>query len=241
MGSRRPSAYGQRITTELSEAAAQAGLTIISGLAYGIDAIGHLACLKTGGRAVAILAGGLNNIYPTANRQLAQKIINQGGLLLSEYPPGTAYLKQHFPLRNRLIAGLSQAILITEATLDSGSLITAKLALDFNKEVAAVPGSVYTPTAQGCLELIKQGAKTITSPKDLLEIFNLNPSTKAPLEPLSDEEKNFLNLLPLQNLSLTQIKEFTNLTTPEILTLLSLLELKGYVKALDGENFSRLY
>ncbi|MFZ5391382.1 MAG: DNA-processing protein DprA [Patescibacteria group bacterium] len=241
VGSRRPTAYGQRVTDELAMAAGKAGLTIISGLAYGVDAIGHLTCLKSGSPAAAVLAGGLNNIYPQINYQLAQKILKAGGLLLSEYPPSTPYLKQHFPLRNRLIAALSQAVLITEATLDSGSLITARLALDYNKEVAAVPGSIYSPLSQGCLELIKQGAKTISEASDLLEIFNLKIDDTKPVVSLTAEEKNFLNSLPLQGLSLKQIMEFTNQTAAASLAQLTVLELKGYIKSLDNENFSRLH
>ncbi|MBU1038939.1 DNA-processing protein DprA [Patescibacteria group bacterium] len=241
VGSRRPTAYGQRLTEELASAAARAGLTIVSGLAYGIDAIAHLACLKQNGSAAAVLAGGLDDIYPKINYHLAQKIIDCSGLLLSEYPPGTPSLKQHFPLRNRLIAGLSQAILITEAAANSGSLITARLGLDYNREIAAVPGSIYSALSQGCLELIKQGAKTICSTKDLLEIFNLVASDHQPTESLTLDEEKFLKDLPLQSLPLKQIMELTGQSASQVLANLSVLEIKGYIKSLDGENFSRLY
>jgi len=240
VGSRHPSSYGQKVTTDLTQVAVQSGLVIVSGLAYGVDALAHLTCLKQNGLTIAVLAAGLDTIYPAANRQLAERILKQGGLILSEYPPGTPALKQHFPHRNRLIAGLSQGLLITEATTQSGSLITATQALDFNRQVCAVPGDIYSPLSAGCHQLIKQGAEPITQTQDLCRLFNLTPAPTIPLPNLTTAEQTLLQQLPLKALTLNEIINLTSDSADNLLALLTMLELKGYVKSDTGDRFARL-
>ncbi|RMF69188.1 MAG: DNA-protecting protein DprA, partial [Cyanobacteria bacterium J069] len=160
VGTRHPSSYGERWTYRLVEALVQAGFTIVSGLAEGIDAIAHQACLDAGGRTIAVLGTGVNRVYPPSNRALAQQIDRQG-LILSEYPRGTGPDRTHFPSRNRIIAGLCRATLVIEAGSKSGALITARVANDYGREVYALPGSLDNPQSRGCLEIIAGGAQII--------------------------------------------------------------------------------
>jgi len=172
VGTRKITTYGQQITPEIVKDLARANLIIVSGLALGIDALAHQSCLEAGGKTIAVLGSGLDLIYPVANRQLADKII-ENGAIISEYPLGTQPLKQHFPARNRIISGSSLGTLVIEGDRDSGSLITARCALEQNREVFAVPGSVYNQASVGPNNLIKMGAKPVTAAHDVLEALNL--------------------------------------------------------------------
>lgn len=174
IGSRKPSPYGERSINYLLPAVVRGGYHIISGLALGLDALAHQICLENQGKTIAVLGSGLddNHLYPPANYSLAQRIIKNGGLLLSEYPPLTPPLKNNFPRRNRLISGLSRAVLVIEAAEKSGSLITAEHALDQNREVLTVPGEIFSKTSEGTNKLIRLGATPITKPEDILEVFD---------------------------------------------------------------------
>jgi len=169
VGSRQMSSYGFQITQKLVGELVKKKMTIVSGLARGIDTVAHQTALKMGGRTLAVLAGGLDKIYPPENQRLAQEISKGQGALISEYPPGFPLNKGHFPARNRLIAGLSLGVLVIEGTDKSGSLITARHAADQGKEVFAVPGPISSSLSQAPLLLIKQGAKVVQNVEDILE------------------------------------------------------------------------
>lgn len=168
VGSRRATASGLQIAKQWSRALAARGITITSGLALGIDGAAHQGALSTG-KTIAVLAHGLNQIYPRAHQALAEEIVASGGALVSEFPIGVSPLKHHFPRRNRLISGLSQGTLVVEAALRSGSLVTARHALEQNREVFAIPGSIHSPLSKGGHALIKQGAKLVESLEDILQ------------------------------------------------------------------------
>lgn len=240
VGTRRATAYGLRVTSDLTHDLALAGLTIVSGLAYGIDTAAHQATLEVGGQTIAVLASGLDTIYPAANRQLANKIMNQGGALLSEFPLGTPPLKQNFPYRNRLIAGLSRGVLVCEATVDSGALITAKLALEANRDVFAVPGSIYSDQAQGSNELLKLGSHLVTKATDVLNVFSLDSTTPRPLPKLTAEQEKFLNVFSLEPENLDDLIRQSGLSTPAFMSRLTELELAGLVKETNPRCYVRL-
>lgn len=172
VGSRKISPYGEKICKFLIEKLARAGLTIISGLALGVDGLAHQIALENKTKTIAVLGSGLNVIYPPVHKNLAKKIIKANGAVVSEYPPFTQPSKLTFPARNRIIAGLSLGVLVIEAQKKSGALITARLALEQGREVFAVPGSIYNKNSDGCNLLIKMGARPVTKPEDVLEILN---------------------------------------------------------------------
>lgn len=169
VGSRNASGYGRRMADRISSVVAKSKVAVVSGLALGIDGVAHEACLKSGGRTIAVLANGLDFVYPYSHRGLAKKILDSGGVLVSEYPPKTEPLPHHFLARNRIIAGLSKGVVIVEANERSGALVTARLALDYNKVVFAVPGDAERPQSAGVNNLIKQGAIPITRGEDMLD------------------------------------------------------------------------
>ena len=162
------SPYGRAVTEQLAGQLAERGITIVSGLALGVDAIAHEAALKHGGLHLAVLANGLDEIYPASNTNLAKRLLEQGGAIISEYPVGTPSLKQNFIARNRIVAGLSNALLIIEATDKSGTLHTARFALEQGRDVLVVPGNITSPNSVGCNQLIKSGATPVTSVDDIL-------------------------------------------------------------------------
>ena len=173
VGTRRPTPYGTEVTFEIAYKLARAGAIIISGLAFGIDATAHRAALEAGGTTIAVLAGGLDDIYPRSHRKLAQQIVDSGGAIISEYPPGTPAHKHHFLARNRLISGLSQSVIITEAAERSGALSTINHALDQNKDIYAVPGPITSALSAGPNNLIQQGAAPITNLNTLLDQLHI--------------------------------------------------------------------
>lgn len=175
VGSRHPSPYGVWLAQTLVKDLATWGLTIVSGLAIGLDGLAHQAALDAQGRTLAVLGSGLDDysLYPQRHRALAWQILEQGGLLLSEHSLGTKVLPWHFPRRNRIVSGLSRGVLVLEANLPSGSLITAKHALEQNREVLVVPGPIDSPTSAGTNFLLKQGARPVTSAQDVMEALDL--------------------------------------------------------------------
>lgn len=197
VGTRAMSPYGSRAVRDIVGELTRAGCEVISGLAYGIDAMAHSVTLDAGGKTVAVLAGGVNNdaIYPRGNFQLAERIIANGGTVVSELPPGTESLRHLFPLRNRIIAGLSTTVVIVEAAESSGSLLTAKLALDENRDVFAVPGPITSEQSRGTNQLIKMGATPLLSPSDVLTLFDKQHLRHAPPPHVTDEERALLELL----------------------------------------------
>lgn len=243
VGTRRPSEYGKRWTRQLATALSGAHIPIISGLADGIDRVAHHSCLTSGGQTIAILGTGVDVFYPHRNREL-QQAIAQAGLLLSEHPPGTPPDRAHFPRRNRIIAGLSRAVLVTEAPHKSGALITARLANDYGREVFILPGSLDNPNAHGCLELIAQGAQLILGTDQLVTALGGIPVEAAPNHSTADPV-SALNLAPelLQVLQAVAEEPTTidsiaqslgSLATGDLLSTLTHLELMGLISALPG-------
>lgn len=172
VGSRKATQYGKKIAMQISKELAENGLNVVSGLAIGIDSYAHLGCLqvKDAGKTIAVLGSGLDVIYPKENRKLAEQIINSGGCIISEYPIGSKIEKNNFPQRNRIISGLSEGILVVEASQKSGALITAEFGAEQGKEVFAVPGDINKEQSEGCNLLIKDGANVVTSSQDIIYI-----------------------------------------------------------------------
>lgn len=243
VGTRRLSTYGQQVTSRLAGELAQSGLTIVSGLAQGVDTLAHLAALENKKRTVAVVGSSLDtqSIFPPANRHLVEKIIAGQGAILSEYPLGSFALKHHFPARNRVISGLSLGTLVVEAPEKSGALITARHALEQNREVFAVPGSIYSEQSLGPNSLIKIGAKLVTCANDVLEELNLknlaqNIETRQIIAD-SPEEELILNILSHDPLPVDKIVQETKLETAVVNSTLSLMEMKGKIKNLGGMQY----
>ena len=232
VGSRIPTTYGKQVTREITKGIAQAGVTVISGLARGVDTVAHETALEAGGRTIAVCATGLDRVYPASNYALAQKIAKNGAII-SEYPPGTRPRPEYFPKRNRIMSGMSLGVVVTEARKNSGALITAKLALDYNRDVFAVPGSIYSPNSFGTNALIGEGAKLITSARDVLEEINLFPAPEEQgmlrLEPKNHTEKMMLDVLANEPLHIDEIVRSTGLATNEVSSALTIMELKGWI------------
>ncbi len=243
VGTRKYTSYGQQATENIVQELAANNITIVSGLAYGIDSLAHNACLSAGGRTVAVLGSGLDqqSIYPTANRYLVKKIVDAGGLVLTEFPLYTPPLRHNFPQRNRIISGLALGTLVVEAEEKSGALITARFSLEQNREVFAVPGNVYSPVSAGANNLIKQGAKAVTSAADILEALDLTrvisyiDSKK--IIPESAEEKLIITHLNHEPTHVDELIRLTKLDTSLINSTLTLMEMKGMVKNLGGMQY----
>lgn len=248
VGARKHSAYGEKVINELIPDLIFNNIEIVSGLALGIDTLAHQKTLDNKGVTLAVLGTGLDykNLYPSLNRQLAQKIISSNGLLISEFPPGTQPLKQNFPQRNRIISGLCQATLVIEAQEKSGSLITAHYALDQNREVLAIPGNIFSDYSSGTNNLVKAGAKTILKVADILEVFkienpenkeksSLNKTKKEKIYLKNETEKLVYDILKAageksEALTTNEIIKISKLDTSVINSTLSILELQGIVK-----------
>jgi len=243
VGTRKISPYGRQITPEITKELAQNGLTIVSGLALGVDALAHESTLEVGGQTVAVLGSGLarQNIYPVSNRYLANKIVSQDGALISEFPLHMLPLKYNFPIRNRIISGLSLGTLVIEAGLDSGALITARYALEQNREVFAIPGNIYSPSSIGPNNLIKLGAKLITQANDILEALNLNQATTyletKKIIPETKEEEILLKFLTKEPIHVDKLINQSGLDTATVNSTLLMMEIKGKVKNLGGANY----
>lgn len=243
VGTRKISAYGKQITAELAADLVKNGLVIISGLALGIDALAHLASVENGGYTIAVLGSGIDqqSIYPSGNRYLARKIIEAGGAIISEHPPGTLALKHHFPNRNRIISGLSLGTLVIEAAAKSGALITARLALEQNREVFAVPGSIYSPTSEGPNNLIKIGARPVSSAEDILDALNLTAAEdylqNQKIIADNKEEAKLLCYLSKEPAHIDELVRKSQMETAQVMSALSLMEMKGKVKNLGGMNY----
>ncbi|KKP59661.1 MAG: hypothetical protein UR53_C0001G0161 [Candidatus Magasanikbacteria bacterium GW2011_GWC2_34_16] len=240
VGTRRCTNYGKQVCQEIVEGLATQGILIVSGLALGIDGIAHEATLKMKGKTIAVLGSSVesSNIYPPSHRGLAEKIIANGGTVISEYPPGFTPTKYSFPMRNRIIAGLTLGSLIIEAPIKSGSLITARAALDYNRDVFAVPHPINSTMGTGNNNLLKLGAKCITSADDIIEALNLSGLTQLaiPLIPKADtaNEADIIKTLSREPKSIDNIIKESGLDSPTTMSTLTLLEMKGYIRNLGG-------
>lgn len=232
VGSRAISDYGKFVTYRLAYDLAKAGMCIVSGMALGVDAIAHQAALDAGGSTLAVLAGGLDNPSPRSNYNLFKRIVESGGGVISEYPEGTTPFKQNFPARNRIIAGLSLATIITEANAKSGSLITANFALQSNRMVMAVPGNVTSPRSAGPNNLIKLGAKAVTDAVDVLAELGLVSEVLAPKKIGADsaEEAKLIELIAGGHNTTEALIDSSEIEAARIATILSLMEITGKVR-----------
>ncbi|WP_223258308.1 DNA-processing protein DprA [Thermogemmatispora tikiterensis] len=235
VGTRRMSAYGKLVTEHLAAELARHGVTIVSGLAVGIDTAAHTAALATGGRTIAVLACGLDVLYPGSNVNLARRIVSSGqGALLSEYPPGTYPDSGNFPARNRIIAGLALGVVVTEAPQKSGALITARHALEAGRDVFAVPGNMFSRGSEGVNRLIRDGAHLITSVQDILDALNLFTVSQC-LElqqalPDDPVERQLLALLNHEPRHIDELTRTSGLPSSQVAATLLTLELKGMIK-----------
>lgn len=242
VGTRRPSLYGQRVTRELVGSLAEQNIPIISGLALGIDGIAHEAALERHGTTIAILAAGLDQIYPSMHTKLAERIVESGGALVSEFPPHVPALKHHFPIRNRLIAGMTNGTLVTEAPRSSGALLTAELALGYDRDVFAVPGPITNPASAGTNHLIKRGAQVVTSADDVLAAYHMEPKTRhLPLpETLTGTERNLLAFFGSEPLTVDQLVKMSTLEASVVNATLTLLLMKGWIVQLDPVHYTKV-
>lgn len=240
VGSRRATIYGLEVCKRLAGGLASMGIVIVSGLARGIDSAAHRGALEASGRTIAVLGSGLNVIYPAENKRLADEIISSGALL-SEFPMDMAPLKQNFPIRNRVISGLSLGAVIVEAAKQSGALITASFALEQGREVFAVPGKAGASASMGTHGLIKRGAKLVDSVEDIIEELNLelkeiNKDAKPQMK-LDGAKKKIYDILSDEPVHIDNIIQRINLPPHEVSRLLLELELEKFIKELPGKNF----
>jgi DNA processing protein len=242
VGTRAATQYGTEVTRRIVSELVRAGVVIVSGLALGIDAIAHQAALDAGGHTIAVLGGGIDDdtIAPRQNLSLAHDILTQDGLILSEYENGTVPSKWTFPERNRIVSGLSRAVVVTEAAARSGALITARLAADQGREVYAVPGSIFWPRSAGPHQLIRDGAHPLTSAGELIAELGLPASMDASersLSTLTPEQRRIVVILNDGPTHLDDIIVRSGLTTPETSSLLVRMELDGIVERIDGNHY----
>jgi DNA processing protein len=245
VGTRNPTVDGKKIAHDFAGSLTEAGFTITSGLALGIDAAGHQGALDAQGFTIAVAGTGLDRIYPACHKQLATDIIATGAII-SEFPPGTVAKANHFPRRNRIISGLSQGLLVVEAAQQSGSLISARMALEQNREVFAIPGSIHNPLARGCNALIREGAKLVETTEHILEELGQynQPHNKIPAvqsQSLLDlEQQKLLNLILYSPTSVDNLVSQTGQSVEIIASMLLLLELQGYITSAPGGGYIRI-
>ncbi|HRD69035.1 MAG TPA: DNA-processing protein DprA [Legionella sp.] len=236
VGSRNPSVIGSENAYHFSKELARNGITIISGLALGIDAEAHKGCLAADGQTIAVLGTGIDCIYPRRHIQLAGHI-TQNGLLISEFPLKSPPIAGHFPRRNRIISGLSLCTLVIEAAIKSGSLITARMALDQNRDVLAIPGSIHNPLARGCHYLLQQGAKLVTSVNDVLDELIMDRQQQTidkPIFSLASGNENLVKFIGFETTSIDQIILRSGLSVEQVTGELAELELQGAVISVSG-------
>lgn len=240
VGSRGVTPYGQSVTSKLAGELAEHGVVIVSGLALGVDGIAHTACLDAGGTTVAVLAGGLDKIYPASHTQLAKRLLEQGGTILSEYEAGTPGFKQNFIARNRIVAGLSDALLITEATEKSGTLHTARFALEQGRDVLVVPGNITSPNSVGTNRLIKSGAVPVTCVDDILYTLGAAHLPAEPVRRRGDtaEEQTLLDLLYGGTSDGHELLLASQLPPVEFNQVLTMLEISGKIRPLGNNHWS---
>lgn len=246
VGSRNSTPYGVKTAENLAQGLARRGLGIVSGLARGIDSAAHWGCVEGRSFSVGVLGTGIDVVYPPSNKKLFD-VMNEKGAVITEFPLKTPPEPKNFPIRNRLISGLSRGVIVVEATMKSGSLITASVALEQGREVFAVPGSVHSFKSKGCHFLLKQGAKLVENADDVLDELGLNYSyadkkdsyTEPPLPPLEDNEKKVYDLLGDYPVHIDDIAREGNMEPGTASAVLMRMELKGIVRQLPGKLFVR--
>ncbi|MFA5960234.1 MAG: DNA-processing protein DprA [Tatlockia sp.] len=235
VGTRKPSITGAETAKQFASTLSAQALTVVSGLALGIDAQAHQGCLEVNGKTIAVMGTGIDVVYPAKHRLLAQQI-TEFGLLLTEFPLKKSPKAGHFPRRNRIISGLSLATLVVEAAIRSGSLITARMALEQNRDVLAIPGSIHNPQARGCHYLLQQGAKLVTTCEEVLEELGLAKAQEShlPSQSLASEDKNLVKCIGFEITTVDQIISRSGLGVEAVACGLAALELQGIIKAVPG-------
>jgi len=241
IGTRRATAYGKEATRVFASELAANGVTIVSGLARGIDAVAHQAALDAGGRTIAVLGNGIDQLYPPEHRKLAERII-ESGALVCDYPPGTRPEAGNFPPRNRIINGLSLGVLIVEAPETSGALITADFAAEQGRDVFAMPGNVFAKSSTGTNKLLRDGAIMALSTQDVLEELNMTMvaqhiEARAIIPPQNETKKSVLDLLSSEPVHIDEIGRQTGLPIDKVSSALAMMELKGMVRQVGGMNY----
>jgi DNA processing protein len=245
VGSRNPSSLGEETAYNFASSLCLHGFVITSGLALGIDSAGHRGALSAEGHTIAVAGTGLDRVYPARHKELANEIVISGAIV-SEFPPGTTAKADHFPRRNRIISGLSRGLLVVEAAIQSGSLITARMALEQNREVFAIPGSIHNPLARGCNALIREGAKLVETSHDILEeLIQFNQQDEklpqlAAQSTLDLEQQTLLNRVMFSPTSIDYLVENSGKTVEVISSMLLILELHGYIEATSGGCYLRV-
>ena len=240
IGTRKPTAYGREVTHRIAHALAEKGVVIVSGLALGIDGLAHEAALEAGGTTIAVLANGLPRIYPATHRRLAERILNEGGAIISEYESGVDPRGHQFLERNRLVSGLADAVVITEAAQRSGTLNTAAHALEQGKDVFVVPGNITSPLSAGCNALLKQGALAVTHPDDILDVIApelLRPQGILPLGQ-NPSQTAIIALLQAGVRDGDELQQRSRLEPSDLSQSLTLLELAGAIRSLGGNQWT---
>ncbi len=251
VGTRAASDYGRTLAFKIAKELAELGFNIVSGLALGIDTQAHLGALEGKGRTTAVMGSAIddNSIYPSENLNLVKKIISSGGAVISEYEPGTKSEIWFFPERNRIISGLSRGVLVVEAPHKSGALITARVALEQNREVFAIPGSIFSKNSYGTNDLIKSGAKMVTTVDDILEELNLTDlktvslrdiSRREKKEKLNPEEQLILGIIEKEPIQIDKICKISEMAAGQVLSIVSVLEIRGIIKNIGGSKFVKL-
>ncbi len=243
VGTRRATSYGREMARRIATELAEAGVTVVSGLARGIDSAAHQAAIDAGGRTIAVMASGVNVIYPAEHRQLAERISNQGALV-SDYEPGRKPDAVNFPARNRIISGMTLGTVIVEAPTRSGALITTDFAADQGREVFVVPGNVLSSASEGSNRLLRDGARAVTSAADILDDLELGRRREQiaiqTAFPVSDAERRILALLTAEPQHIDEIIVAANLTISEGAALLTQMELQGFVRNLGAQHYARV-
>ena len=242
VGSRRETRYGREQAFRIARGLAANGVTVVSGLARGIDTAAHLGALDAGGRTIAVLGSGIKNIYPDENQALAERIIEKGGALISEFAPVAEPLAYRFPIRNRLVSGLSQGVLLVEAREKSGTLITIGHALTQGREVFALPGNVDAPGSEVPLRLLREGARLVTSAEDIMADLGFQQSAETGIAPnapldLTNEQRRLYDALCHEPLDFNELMALLEVPATQLNVLLTELELLGLIEALPGKTF----
>lgn len=240
VGTRRMTPYGRQATEEIARYLGSHGVTVVSGMARGVDGVAHQAALQANGRTLAVLGSGVDKIYPPEHRGLAEKII-QRGALVSDFPPGTEPDSQNFPPRNRIISGLSRAVVVIEAGDTSGALITARFAADQGRDVLALPGSIYGPQSRGTNRLIRDGAQILLHPEEILQLLEMTQVVEQRearvLLPENPVEARLLSALSSEPVHIDEIQAKTALPVEQVSATLVMMELKGLVRQVGGMNY----
>lgn len=240
IGTRRVTGYGRQVTSEIASFLARNGITVVSGLARGIDGLAHQAALNAGGRTIAVLGCGVDRIYPPEHRSLTESIIEKGAII-SDYPPGTPPEGVNFPPRNRIISGLSLATVVVEAGDSSGALITSTFAVEQGRDVFAVPGNIYAVQSRGTNRLIQQGARPLLKASEILDVLNLQQIQEhramRSILPANEAEEKLLRVIGKEPLHVDEIRIQSGLPIAEVSSTLTLMELKGMVNQVGGMNY----